>query len=303
MLAVGLGVREVAPYIENHQGKVVVACHNSPESVTLSGDFDAMDVILGSLQANEIFAREVRTSGKAYHSHHMASAASEYREALGNLLSTKNVLPQEERQCRMISTVTGEFIGADDLDYSYWAANLERPVLFNQAVTRIAKDNPDAHLLVEVGPHPALSGPIRQVFKHADKPVSYIPTLKRDHDDVEQLLRLAGELWTIGFMIDMTSVTNIERPLADESVEEVSGSLLVDLPPYQWNYARKYYQEPRQSREHRTCRHPRHDLLGRRLPGLSPANPQWRNILRLEDVPWLKDHIVRHCHLYHRIIG
>ncbi|KAF7894868.1 hypothetical protein EAF00_006682 [Botryotinia globosa] len=42
MMAVGLGAAEVRAYIGQNEGKVIVSCHNSPESVTLSGDRTAL---------------------------------------------------------------------------------------------------------------------------------------------------------------------------------------------------------------------------------------------------------------------
>ena len=72
MLAVGLGAEAVTPYLTNMDGKVLIACHNSPDGVTLSGDLLAMETVKAKLDADNIFARFVKTSGKAYHSHHMA---------------------------------------------------------------------------------------------------------------------------------------------------------------------------------------------------------------------------------------
>ena len=305
MLAVGLGAEEVLPDIARFQEKVVVACHNSPNSVTLSGDAGSLDQIHRDFEARKLFVREVRTNGKAYHSPHMALVASAYKDVLDSTMSSKSDRTRQEGQCRMISTVFNDFVDHKALGPSYWAANLTNPVLFNQAVNRITSEITDVDLFVEIGPHPALAGPLRQIFAHIDKPISYISTLKRDHNDVDQMLHLAGELWTRNSDIDMRSVTSVEGLCPDGTVEHTSGSLLVDLPTYQWNYSKKYLSEPRQSREHRQCRHPRHDLLGRRLPGLSLADPQWRNVLRLEDVPWLKDHVVslfKFSDLVHRLI-
>lgn len=292
MLAVSLGEVEVLSYLEGCQDRVVVACHNSPNSVTLSGDADAIDELKACFDESKIFARVVRTGGKAYHSHHMVPAALEYRNLLINADLSGVAIPQKPRQCQMISTVSNDFMDDEGMDTTYWALNLESPVLFNQAIVKLIETMPDLDMILEIGPHPALSGPIRQISANADKVLSYIPTLKRGENDVDQLLNLAGELWTRNSAIDISAVTSIERPLPSGDIEKVSGSLLVDLPTYQWNYSKKYYSEPRQSREHRGCKHPRHDLIGRSLPGLSAEEPQWRNVLRLGDIPWLKDHTV-----------
>lgn len=68
------------------------------------------------------------------------------------------------------------------------------------------------------------------------------------------------------------------------------GQLLVDLPTYQWNYAKDLWAESRHSIEHRTPTHGLHDVLGARLPGGSKTEPVWRNCLRMLDLPWLKHH-------------
>ena len=81
MLAVGLGAEAIKPYLEEAKDEVVVACHNSPAGVTLSGNADLLETLKKDLIADNVFARSVNTNGKAYHSHHMHSAAAKY-EAL-----------------------------------------------------------------------------------------------------------------------------------------------------------------------------------------------------------------------------
>jgi acyl transferase domain-containing protein len=68
MMAVGLGAEAVSPYIPAYGGgDVVVACLNSPSSVTLSGNAGAMRRIEVKLKSEETFARFIKTDGKAYH--------------------------------------------------------------------------------------------------------------------------------------------------------------------------------------------------------------------------------------------
>ncbi|KAL8881788.1 MAG: hypothetical protein Q9198_001080 [Flavoplaca austrocitrina] len=293
MLAVNLGPAEILPYIGVYDGKVRIACHNSDSNVTLSGNADIVDELKVRFETSHIVARKIKTGGRAYHSQHMASVALQYRDMLEttrSFCSPHSLLPQNQRPCRMISTVTGDHLDDKEIDATYWALNLESPVFFKQAMHKAIETTPSLNMLVEVGPHPALSGPIRQIFSSSNKALSYLPTLKRYQNDIDQLLILAGELWAKGSPLNLSAVTRVERLLQNGTLESAPGSLLVDLPPYQWDYSKKYFSEPRQSQEHRECKYPRHDLLGRRIPGLSLAEPQWRNVLRLADLPWLKDH-------------
>ncbi|KAK0726009.1 KR domain-containing protein [Lasiosphaeris hirsuta] len=299
MLAVGLGADAVAPYLAPHGGRVVVACHNSPASVTLSGDADAIGLVKAQLEAAGVFARAVKTDGKAYHSHHMAPVAHKYERLIR---AAKECAPFDlpaPSTAKMVSSVTNTvFSEGTVLDHAYWSANLRNPVLFSQAVQTILTTAAfaDLDLLVEIGPHPAMSGPIKQIKAalKAEK-LDYLPTLLRGTDSAVQLLKFAGELFLRGYPLDMERVATAyaEHPSAAVS-GKVGGpsepAVIVDLPPYQWNYTRPLWAEARASREQRLPRYPRHDVLGSLVIGSSLVEPTWRNVLRIGDLPWLRDH-------------
>ena len=293
MLAVGLGAEAVQAYLHDQHDAVIVACHNSPAGVTLSGDVDALKVVRDRLDAEKIFAREVKTGGKAYHSHHMAPVGVKY-EAL--IRAAKEHQPFDlpnPTKARMVSSVTNTLVPENaTIDETYWSANLRSPVLFNQAIQTITKhpEFSDVDLLIEVGPHSALSGPIKQFkaeFGLAE--LQYLPTLIRNTDSAAKLLELAGELFLKDYPIDMERVSMVEETLPGGKIHHMQGSLIVDLPNYQWN-RKEFWGEARLSREHRQPDYMRHDILGALLHGGSKAEPTWRNILRIRDVPWLKDH-------------
>lgn len=66
MAAVGLGRREVAPYL---RPGVMVGCENSPQNVTLSGDADTLESVLQEIgrRRPEVLARPLRVEC-GYHS-------------------------------------------------------------------------------------------------------------------------------------------------------------------------------------------------------------------------------------------
>lgn len=78
MAAVGLGSEKARPFLKPG---VVIACDNSPESVTLSGDSDTLGEVLDGIHAhdNEIFCRQLAVN-VAYHSHHMVEAGEVYEK-------------------------------------------------------------------------------------------------------------------------------------------------------------------------------------------------------------------------------
>jgi acyl transferase domain-containing protein/NADPH:quinone reductase-like Zn-dependent oxidoreductase len=297
MMAVGLGAEAVTPYLSEVEGKVVIACHNSPSGVTLSGDSDALETVKAKLDAEKIFARTVKTNGKAYHSHHMAPVSEKYEKLVQAARTTQFSFDLPiQTQAKMVSSVTNTVLSHNTVvDEAYWSANLRSPVLFNQAVQTILKSEEfaDVDLFIEVGPHSAMAGPIKQIkaeLKH--EKLEYVPTLLRGTDSAVQLLKVAGELFLRNYPLNMQRITSIESVSASGKVVESKGSTIVDLPPYQWNYTKPFWAESRASREQRLPKFPRHDVLGQMVIGCSLAEPTWRNVLRSRDLPWLKHHFL-----------
>ena len=168
------------------------------------------------------------------------------------------------------------------LDAPYWRSNMESPVLFNTAVAKLLHERQSSAntILVEIGPHSTLAGPLRQIMKavNADG-VSYVPTLKRNEDDRASLLRTVGQLFLQGVKVDF------ERLIPH-------GTTLPNLPAYAWHRDGKFWAESRLIRDWRLRRFPHHELLGTPVVECSAVEPMWRNMLRVENVPWLRDHMI-----------
>ncbi|KAI0505381.1 hypothetical protein F5B22DRAFT_526976 [Xylaria bambusicola] len=300
MLAVGLGVHEVEEYLSPFDVEdVCIACENSPSSVTLSGREGPISEVRERLASEKIFARELPT-GRAYHSPHMASVGIVYDSMLTNALneiSEDDFLWRRPRSC-MISSVTGRIVDSfsESLKPGYWSDNLRNRVLFDTAVQQLGsnKDFESLTHLIEVGPHSALAGPFKQIClhnKYLGSRIKYFPSLKRNENDTDRLLSVAGSLFLEGYNVDLEGVNESnESGIKNDARKQKTKHLIVDLPPYQWNYEKRYWTEPRASAEQRARAYPRHDLLGSRISGLSRKSASWRNVLRHRDVPWLKDH-------------
>ncbi|TQS31982.1 hypothetical protein Golomagni_07719, partial [Golovinomyces magnicellulatus] len=83
MLAVGTSLEDASDVIERDAfaGRVAVAAHNSPASVTLSGDADAIVEIKAVFEEEKKFARLLKVD-TAYHSHHMLACGEAYVKAV-----------------------------------------------------------------------------------------------------------------------------------------------------------------------------------------------------------------------------
>jgi acyl transferase domain-containing protein len=296
MMAVGLGADKVKPFLTN-KPDVVIACHNSPESVTLSGGIVAIDEIQKTLKEAGIFARKLNSSGNAYHSHLVKAAGQHYEDCFGGSSSHLAGSASKLSMVSMYSCIDGEVLQSDQVGIKYWRRNLESPVLFDKAVVMLLDSHPEVTHVVEIGVHSALAGPIKQIRSamgmDAER-LTYLPSLIRGGDGVENLLRLAGMLFIQGYPVSIDRINAVEviDPSYPGKVKYEMGAHMFNLPTYQWNYGSVMWIECRWSRELRFRKHGRHDLLGSREPGSSLNEPLWRNRLSLQHVPWLQDHKV-----------
>ena len=210
----------------------------------------------------------------------MKAVEVKYRALLGKSIHAKDpIIP-------FYSTVTGGLLRSGEiLSTSYWVQNLVSPVLFLSAVSAITENFKSPKAFLEIGPHSALAGPLRQIIRNEAKEAHYIPTLVRNEDAMTALLKTAGELWISNVTLNFGAINP-------------AGELLIDLPTYPWNYDGGYWYESRLSKEWRQRKFPHHDILGARVTESSEVDPIWRNVLRLDNVPWIQDHEIAHDILF-----
>lgn len=178
------------------------------------------------------------------------------------------------------STVTSEVItNGTDLDAAYFIQNLVSPVKFSTAVSKILRTVDGPKIFLEVGPHSALAGPIRQILKAEASKDEYVSVLSRGNDSHDDVLRTVGQMWLANCPVDLAQVVG-------------QGEFLTDLPLYPWHYEEHLWHESRLSKEYRLREHRHHELLGSRILESTSGSPSWRNVLRLESVPWIKEHEV-----------
>ncbi|KAJ5338978.1 hypothetical protein N7452_005706 [Penicillium brevicompactum] len=282
MLATAVGPETAEQYIAKaaeSEGRVVVACVNSPSSVTLSGDISALDEVAALLEEDGVFARKLKVP-MAYHSHHMEYIEKEYIDALRSILP----IPRKKQwgdEAIFVSPVTGEKVGSPaGLTPEHWARNMTSPVLFSHAFQTMSSE---IDMVLEIGAHGTLAGPIRQILKAQGTEMPYATCLKRPSDAVETMQDLACDLIGRGYPVNLKQVNSLAE-------EQQAQKFVTGLPSYPWNHSKKYWVEPRISREQRFKKFPPHELLGTPLNGSNGLTPTWRNFLRLGEIPWLKDH-------------
>lgn len=293
MMSVGLECNSVTRMIQDIQleGRLSVACINSPENVTVSGDKDAVDVLAAKLQEQNIFTRKVKTDGRAYHSRHMLTIGQEYEDLLSEMMFEKTIRKIESTGVTMISSVTSEVVEPSQTrTAAYWRKNLESPVLFSNAIHTMYLGK--KYRMIEIGPHPALKLPITQTLESIgiEEDCLYLSTLSRGSNSVTDLLKLAGCLFLYKYEINIDKINCSQPALTRTTSTGARRQVLHSLPNLKWDYGPLLWHESRSSRDFRNREHPRHELLGTRVPGDNGKTRTWRNVLKVKDVPWLGDH-------------
>ncbi|KAI0896241.1 acyl transferase domain-containing protein [Annulohypoxylon nitens] len=286
MMAVGGSKEEFEPLLaELKEGEVKIACYNSPSSLTISGDEAGIDELKRIVEEKQLFNRKLFVD-TAYHSHHMNLLAKEYHASIDQLegpIST-NV--------RFHSSLLGKRLDGSELEPTYWVQNLTCPVKFNEAVQSMLEPTEEhrtgVNMLVELGPHSALQGPLKQILKTVGgdaAKIPYVSALARKKDAVSTALEVAATLFAKGAAVNFEAI-NFPK-------ESKAPMLLSDLPRYPWNYSSKYWHESRMTQMHKNRTAPRNDILGTLANFSNDLEPTWRNIVRLDDLPWLQHHRIQ----------
>ena len=298
MLAVGLGIEAIQPYLESHEPAVKTAAVNSKQSTTLSGDTASIIKLQETFTAKNVFVRLLKTGAKAYHSHHMVGLDEEYERLVHQCVDeiAQDIATEPLTKCDTYWQSSVTPYKNVRLGPSYWRKNLESPVLFAQSLDALLqKDSLTLDLFVEVGPHPILRGFLNQMRTEIDREIPIppcLPTLERKTDAVASMLTLSGNLFIKNTSINLAAVNGFDL-IKNGALQIARGSLCIDLPNYVYHYGPIIYHENRYNKELRLRKHVRHDVLGARQAGNAKNSPSWRNMLRSRDLPWLKDHKVR----------
>lgn len=298
MLAVGLGSKDVQKYLDEvADSSVVVACINSPASTTLSGGSSSIQKLETLIKEDGHFARRLKID-TAYHSPHMETIAQQYLESIADIRPKL-----EEVNIKMFSSVTGSLINSTDLGPSYWVSNLLNRVNFLGALQSLCGISEDgktgaaaktcADILVEIGPHSALQGPIKQTLSSNPNTsrLSYLSVLRRGQSAAITALEAVGELFCHGYSVDISKINNV-------TIQPKFRSHLIDVPAFAWNRQHKYWFETQTAINHRFGKHPRKDLVGSMTLEAVDMDPRWKHIIRMNETPWVEFHKVQGTILY-----
>jgi acyl transferase domain-containing protein/NADPH:quinone reductase-like Zn-dependent oxidoreductase/thioesterase domain-containing protein/acyl carrier protein len=174
---------------------VVPACHNSVDTVTISGPKKQVCEFVEQLRSEGVFAKEVDSSNVAFHSYYMTSIAPALKTALAQVIRTP-----KQRSSKWISTSIPEQRWETEMarfsSPEYHVNNLCSPVLFQEALKHV----PVNAITIEIAPHALLQA----ILKRSLSPqTTFVALMKKDLvNQTENFLAQLGRLYVEGVNVN-----------------------------------------------------------------------------------------------------
>ncbi len=271
MIATELTFDEGKEFVARHPDRLSVACSNSPKSTVLSGETALLDGIYTELERQSAFVRRVKVNVPA-HSALLEPLHQACLDAIGVVEPGAIQLPFYSS---VDPTAAAETL---TLDHEYWWRNMRYPVLFSQAIGRLAVDGYTT--FIEVSPHPVLTVPVMQRLRHAAHDGLVLPTLKRGQGERGAMLLSMGQLFCNGATARWDAVfPGANKPAC--------------LPPYGWSGEHYWHAADAgvvPAQVGGTREHPM--LEGAFQSALVPQAQHHDLAIELDDLPFLRDHRV-----------
>ncbi|WP_246574839.1 type I polyketide synthase [Streptomyces genisteinicus] len=204
---------------------VGLAAVNGPDSVTLSGDADAIAALEERLRADGVRVKRLTVS-HAFHSHLMEPMLDEFAAVARTLTYHPPALP-------VVSTLTGGPVDTDTLcTPDYWVRQVRETVRFADAVSWTRAHGAGVYL--ELGPGGTLAAAVRDILPAAGTAAggpAVAAALRPGRPEPETLLTALATAHTAGAAVDWRAVF------------DCWGGRRVPLPTYAFDRDR-YWVEP-----------------------------------------------------------
>ncbi|MGW6570466.1 SDR family NAD(P)-dependent oxidoreductase, partial [Streptomyces sp. NPDC054975] len=250
--------------------RVAIAAINSPTSVVISGDEDAVQNIAATMEQQGRKTKRLTVS-HAFHSPHIDPMLDEFHTIAAQL--TYN-----EPHISVVSTLTGQLAEGHDLRTAlYWTDQVRGAVRFSDATTALT--GLGATTIVEAGPDGVLSAMVQNTTDQA----TTVPLLRRDRPEPDTLVATLAQLHTQG-----------NTPVDWQTYLARSGARHADIPTYAFQHER-YWLESTHTTTDATglgLTDTGHPLLGATATLAGSDETLFTSHLSLHTHPWLTDHAV-----------
>ena len=191
MAAVFASETKVQSLLRTLKEPVTISAINGPTSVVISGSTEAIEATLKVLHDQGIETRSLAVS-HAFHSQMMEPMLPAFREIAAQIRFSAP-------RIGLISNLTGALVTeAEIAQADYWCRHIREAVQFDASMQTLHQQ--EVKIFIEMGPQPVLLGMGRRCFPEQDE--SWLPSLRRDKSDWQQLLESLATLYAKGLTVD-----------------------------------------------------------------------------------------------------
>jgi len=195
MTAVPKPIEEIRELLAGWDTRVVIANHNAPDQVVLSGETSEIEAVEAKLAEQDISARRLPVA-TAFHSPIVEKASGAFGEYLSEIEFSAPTKP-------VYSNTTGVAHDPSPTALrSKLAEQLARPVKFVDMVEAMYEAG--ARTFVEVGPGSVLTGLVGRIL--GDRPHVAVNLDRKGKDGVRSFFEAIGRLSVAGYKLDYTSL-------------------------------------------------------------------------------------------------
>lgn len=274
MAAASLGIKQAESYLRQFEelqkakkvsngaqrSSVEIACINGDESITLSGDSQAIDEFVDMLTEENVYARRIADVRTAFHNSSLKVIEKELVQSVQKLFNN-NHIQQKEGQFKSknwYSTLYGQTRAKGqqtpptttkanhgrsldnkqdsvangkqqfEISAQYYVDNLCSPVQFREAMGNVTPENT---IILEIGPHGLFHPILKQ--KYLTK-LNYVSLMKRMDGSIESLLTGLGQLYQQGQSLKLAKL----YPKVEFPVAKGTGSVSSII---KWNHQQQFH--------------------------------------------------------------
>jgi acyl transferase domain-containing protein/acyl carrier protein len=270
MVTVFASEERVATAIQSYTQQVSIAALNGPENIVISGQRDAINMIVSTFEADGIKTKPLKVS-HAFHSPLIEPMLSDFERVAKEITFSP---PQID----LISNLTGELATADITTPDYWCHHIRQPVKFAASMETLYQQG-DEVLFVEIGPRQALLGMGRQCLP--ENVGVWLPSLRHGQEDWQQILQSLGELYVRGASVNWSGFD-----------QDYQRHRLI-LPTYPFQRKRYCIERPTSNARKRFLPHEKlHPLIDKKIQSPLIKETLFESDFHTDELPLLADHLV-----------
>ncbi|AOY84552.2 non-ribosomal peptide synthetase [Moorena producens JHB] len=190
MVSLLASLEDAIAAIKPYEKDVSIAAINGPESIVISGKREAINAVITTLEADGIKTKKLTVS-HAFHSPLMEPMLEEFEQVARQISFSSP-------QIKLISNVTGKVATEEIATPGYWCRHILQPVQFAASMNSLEQQG--VEVLLEIGPKPILLGMGQDCLPEHQG--LWLPSLRPQQDDWQQLLTSLGQLYVQGISVD-----------------------------------------------------------------------------------------------------